>query len=81
MDKPSIGRIVHYVLPVSKNAGAHRPAIIVKINDDNAETVNLKVFTDGLNEGSAYITDTWVPDVEQDEEDADGGTWHWPERV
>jgi len=49
---PSIGRIVHYVLPVGEHAGEHRPAIIVRVfGDQPTSAVNLQVFTDGKSDG------------------------------
>ena len=45
--KPSIGRVVHYVLPAdARYPGEHRPALIVKVWNDSS--VNLQVFVDGV---------------------------------
>lgn len=46
-----LGQDVHYVTPMDAgvNAGAHRAAKIVKVNDD--DTVNLIVFKGHLREG------------------------------
>jgi hypothetical protein len=81
--KPTIGRIVHYVLPGS---GKHRPALIVEDwGNGKAEAVpmgsacNLRVFLDGSNDGSDWKDSGWPASVCYDAE-MKGGTWHWPER-
>lgn len=43
-----IGRIVHYVLEDGDNAGEERPAIVVRVWNDDC--VQLQVFTDGSND-------------------------------
>ena len=40
------GRMVHFVMP----NGAHRPAVIVCVQEHGQGIVNLQVFTDGLND-------------------------------
>ena len=77
--KPSVGRIVHYVL---KN-GQHRPAIVVRNWADEGVYVkemgvNLYVFTDGVNDRPEYGT-AWAPSV-MFSDAKEEGTWHWPER-
>jgi hypothetical protein len=47
--QPTIGRIVHYVMPT----GAHRPAIIVEISEDGRP--HLQIFTDGSNDAPRLI--------------------------
>ncbi len=85
--KPSIGRIVHFVLPdSSRYAGEHRPAIIVKVWDTNPKPdsmVQLQVFTDGLNDGELYKNGLyWATSVHYaDPSEKEPATWHWPERV
>ena len=96
MQTPSPGRIVHYVLPDEfKNAGEHRPAIIVKAwgsPPTQPYPVQLQVFMDGSNDG--YIQDLgkvmsivdghpntmWKTSVPYSEEPK-SGTWHFPEYV
>ncbi len=85
---PSIGRIVHFVLP----NGEHRPAIIVRIFDSvptERSLVQLQVFTDGGNDAdqSFGIQDkpganiAWVTSVEPDQTGTTPRTYHFPERV
>lgn len=80
---PSIGRMVHYVLSQhDKNAGQHRPAVIVNIFDQTptaASVVQLQVFTDSANDG---MHDTaWRTSVHQDPTGKTPGTWHEMEFV
>lgn len=78
---PTVGRIVHYVLPSDehcRNIGQHRPAVIVKVW--SAGSVNLQVFTDGTNDypfDHGMMWRTSVPHSEQ----AELGSWHWPEKA
>ena len=44
--QPTLGRIVHYVLPAGPNAGQGRPAVVVDVAPDG-ETCFLQVFTKG----------------------------------
>ena len=74
---PSIGRIVHFVLP----DGQHRPAIIVRVWDDiptPESLVQLQVFTDGENDGLQNVE--WRTSVQQHALTPKPGTWHEPER-
>lgn len=80
---PSIGRMVHYVLSAhDKNAGQHRPAVIVNIFEKTptaASPVQLQVFTDAANDG---MHDTaWRTSVHQDPSGLAPGSWHEMERV
>jgi hypothetical protein len=75
---PSIGRIVHFIMP----DGQHRPAIIVRVWDPkatNATLVQLQVFTDSSNDKEPNVI--WRTSVHQDETATKPGTWHEPERV
>lgn len=84
---PSVGRIVHFVLPESSRyPGGHRPAIIVRIWDENPtidSLVQLQVFTDGSNDGELYKSGLfWATSVHYaDPSQNEGYTWHWPEFV
>ncbi len=78
--KPSVARIVHYVLP----NGAHRPAIItcVPLISECPDQVNLQVFLDGGNDDvPANQGTTWVRGARYDETGMVGNSWHWPERI
>jgi hypothetical protein len=72
---PSKGRNVHYRQRGSKD-GVYAPrcatALVTKVGDD--ERVNLTVFPE---DGGFFQP----ADVAHDEGQAEGGTWHWPERV
>lgn len=82
---PSIGRIVHFVLP----NGEHRPAIIVRVSEEKPtenSVVQLQVFTDGSNDASQHQRENslgllWRTSVRQDNEAKLPGTWHEAERV
>ena len=71
--KPSVGRVVHYVsygTPGGEFASTCRAAIVTEAGDSS---VGLFV----ANPTGLFLNQ----DVQQDEEDKAGGTWHWPERV
>ena len=74
---PSVGRIVHFVLPNSE----HRAAMVVKIFCDDG-SAQLQVFTDGSNDNSYCGDDNvrWETSVRYSEGN-EPRTWHWPERV
>lgn len=63
--KPTLGRVVHYVLREGRSAGKSRPAFIVEpwaeSQDDPAwkGKVNLVVFLDGANDRGAH-GEAWV---------------------
>jgi hypothetical protein len=83
---PSIGRVVHFVLDTGRNAGQHRPAMIVQIWGDPqnpAPYVQLQVFTDGQNDGDEYASGmVWRTSVQPDHSASPAHrTWHWPEYV
>jgi len=73
----AIGRIVHYVLDEGVSRGEHRPAIVIKIWDENGEVCNLQVFTDSANDTLPGVM--WERLVKHDETGTQEGTWHWPE--
>lgn len=75
--KPSIGRIVHYVV----NVGNARPvaAIITAVWNDTC--VNLRLFQDGSNTDPQTFSE-WVTSRSFDESETPAqGTWHWPPKV
>lgn len=76
--KPSIGRIVHFVVDYG-NEGKIAPAIITQVWSDTC--VNLRVFYDGTNHAPSG-TEEWKTSCAYDErEKPDPRTWHWPPRV
>lgn len=78
--KPTVGRIVHFVLDEGKHAGEHRPAIVVRVWSD--DLINIEVFTDGENDGygqSLRDNIVWQTSVRRDDSHRPH-TWHWPER-
>ncbi len=80
--KPSVGRIVHYVLSSGTNKGEHRPALVVRVWSDVC--VQLQVFTDATNDFPTGIGSNglfWATSVLIDETDKKENTWHWPEKV
>lgn len=70
--KPSIGRIVHFVLDSTKSPIA---AIIVAVWTDTC--VNLRIFRDGSNTQPEWQTSK----IFDDSETPASGTWHWPPKV
>lgn len=72
--RPSIGRIVHYVsfgTPGGEYTSECRAAAITEV--DTSDTVGLCV----LNPTGMFFNRT----VPHDESGEGFGTWHWPERV
>lgn len=71
-DKPSVGRIVHYV-SAGHSLGTYsstcRAAIVTDVKND--KTISCAVFS---GKGMYFYEDLTL-----DEGNA-GGTWHWPER-
>lgn len=84
----TIGKLVHYVLPLGRSAGEHRPAIVTRIwgtpTSDYTPAVQLQVFTDGTNDfehnqnGANGLL--WATSVPYNPEGT-SGSWHWPERT
>lgn len=75
MDKPSIGRIVHYVsygTPGGEYQKACRAAVITGLYEGSSE-VALAV----LNPTGMFFHQGVMLDATENQ----GGTWHWPERV
>lgn len=83
MDKPTAGRIVHYVtLPSDTPAqpdmlAFHRPAVVVDVYLDGR--VDLWVFVNGDIDGKG--APVWRRGVDADPSGLLRGTWHWPERI
>lgn len=84
------GRIVHYVLPGTyRYAGAHRPAIVVKVWGDppvEPYPIQLVVFLDGSDDifdadRNNPLLVAWATSVTFDEAGKMSGTWHWIEQA
>jgi len=80
--KPSIGRIVHYVLSQADSPtsfGRVRPAIIVELVEDGSEEglVNLQVFTNGGIDQLPPVQHC-KNIVHYEKVPHPNGTWHWP---
>lgn len=81
--KPSVGRIVHYVsygTPGGEYQSKCRAAVITETDEhpeDNPEPEQVFASLAVLNPTGMFFNTT----VLQDEEEKSGGTWHWPERV
>jgi hypothetical protein len=75
--KPSVGRIVHYVsygTPGGEYTSQCRAAIVAEaglVEGDDTMASLVVLNPDGL----------FFKTVRQDEDGKAGGTWHWPERV
>lgn len=72
MQKPSVGRVVHYVsygTPGGEFSSVCRAAVIAGVQNDTA--VNLVV----LNPTGLFFNEAEFSDTHK------GGTWHWPELV
>ena len=77
---PRLGSLVHFVLNVGPNKGAHRAAFVVAVK--NAYTVSLQVLSDGTkSEGDFAPNLFYKRDCVQDEQGHTAGTWHVPEVV
>lgn len=79
--KPTVGRIVHFVLPPEhKRAGEVRPAIIVMVNgSDPHATVNPNVFLDPANDEPLRSFDACSVTYDESPKPA-LRTWCWPPR-
>lgn len=75
--KPTVGRIVEFILKDRYGQLQVRPAIIVRVWSD--ECVQLQVFTDGTNDGPEYASGIyWATSVLRSEEKREH-TWDWME--
>lgn len=85
--KPTVGRIVHYVVPTGPNAGAHRPALVIvptagTVQDTEPGFVDLVAFLHpDDNRRTNGIPMLWPTRVPYDATGEERGSWHWPERV
>jgi hypothetical protein len=69
--KPSVGRILHYVIDVEAD---HLAAIVTRVNQDGS--LDLAVFNPEP-DGRVRPATNIVEDIEK----TLSHTWHWPERV
>lgn len=79
------GRIVHFVMNEGRYQGEHRPAIVVKVWDREANgngCCQLVVFIDGTNDLPTETGLTrWKTSVLFDDGEKKPGTWHWIEQA
>lgn len=83
--RPAVGRIVHYLshgTPVRPDgtqayAAQCRAAIVTEVDAQDPERVGLAV----LNPTGQFFHPLAAGGSQLDEDRAQGGTWHWPERV
>lgn len=82
--KPSVGRIVHYVsygTPKGEYQSVCRAAIIAGIKDAD-ETCDIVVFNPGgLFFNACKHDEPLGVDSDGVFHESEPGTWHWPERV
>ena len=78
-EKPTVSRIVHYVLPDGFQKGEHRGAMVVRVFEGLGMKCNLRLFLDGKNDDPMGLVSDWRTSVDFDPAFAPG-TWHWPER-
>lgn len=75
MQKPSIGRVVHYV----NDKGEHQPAIIGAVHSDTCVSLTVfPPFEDCYKASSRLYQEGKDPDGKLDHQN---NSWHWPERV
>jgi len=78
MEKPSIGRIVHYVATDQNGVLVHRAAIITKVI---MPFINLTCFPDIEDNPESAIPATRHNHVIFDPTHMFINSWHWPERI
>lgn len=86
--KPSIGRVVHYVLPKGPRAGEHRAAMITSGWDGPNQNLTVWLdqptdLPDGVGGDGSWFLRAWSAPYGENQPDGtyEPGTWHWPERV
>ena len=82
--KPSVGRIVHYVsygTPGGEFLPEHRAPIITAVREvepiDGEDNAIIQVDLCIINPSGLFFN----TNIKQDEDTKKGGTWHFPERV
>lgn len=86
MEKPSVGRIVHYVsygTPNGEYTSQCRAAIItaIKETDDAGIPLNINGVPNVVSLCVLNPTGQFFNEVVFYSEVPKGGTWHWPERI
>jgi hypothetical protein len=93
--RPSVGRIVHYVshgTPIREDGtqaytAKCRAAVITEVNVEEPLQVGLSVhnptgmFFHSLAEGGCFQYEAEVGSCSLPPSERRGGTWHWPERT
>lgn len=86
--KPSVGRIVHYVsygTPGGEYSSECRAAIITAVNKETLNDAMERIEVDLciLNPTGMFFAQKCVyyPTPSDEDGTPQGGTWHWPERV
>jgi hypothetical protein len=75
-----LGKLVHFVLNVGPNKGAHRAAFVVAVK--NEYTVSLQVLSDGTKSDGDFAPNMFYKrDAVKDETGHSPGTWHEAESV
>lgn len=88
---PSVGRIVLVPVQTKRSLGDGnppvngpveiRPGIIVRVfdrTDGQMPLINVRVFTDGSNDGVGMFTGAeWATSLHYDQDNHTVGTWHW----
>lgn len=67
--QPSIGRVIHYV----DEDGRHRMASVLSVEQ---ESFLVRVLEPAMDD-----YEVWLEGMDEDQEDFEGGTWHWPEQT
>jgi hypothetical protein len=89
---PTVGRIVLVPIQTSRPGPDGRmpgpveirPAIVVRVFDGTCDQstgmplINVRVFTDGANDGQGMNTSAeWATSLHYSQDDHRPGTWHW----
>lgn len=80
----TVGRMVHYVLPLGPGKGGHRSAVVACVHLEPAGAVNLHVFLngdkDGVTKDGKLVDRTFETYVPFDTKKGPG-TWHFVEKA
>lgn len=87
MPKPSVGRVVHYVsygTPGGEYTSQCRAATITEVSEEHPKgfpNADEYVGLAAINPTGVFFHPLALGGCRHDEDDKDGGTWHWPERT